>query len=281
MLQGEVDKASGFLSGAADYIKAALPAVILALLILIAGLLVSKLITHIVSRAMNRSKIDGAAKGFLVSVVRTVLYVIVLIMVLSALNIPTTSIITLFGAAGIAVSLALQSCLSNLCGGFIILFSKPFSAGDTVELDGTVGVVETIGILYTRILTYDSKTVFIPNGNITQAKIVNYTNTPNRRIELTFDIAYSADHAKARELILAVLSGNKRLLDTPEPVVRMSAHKESSVAIDVLVWTANADYFTARYDIIEGVKAAFDEGGIEIPYPQLDVHIKPEGTQNV
>ncbi len=273
MLQEQVERASGFFTGAARYFRNAVPVILLALVILAAGILVSRLIAKMFARTLRRSRLDKAAAGFLVSVVRILLYIIVLIMALSVLKVPMSSIITIFGAAGLAVSLALQNCLSNLCGGFIILFSKPFSAGDTIELDGTVGKVQAISILYTKMLTFDSKTVYIPNGKVSDAKIINYTASPTRRVELTFNIAYSADFNKACELIKGVIAENKAILNDPAPIVRMSGHKDSSVAVDVFVWVNNDDYINTRYDLFEDVKRVFDENNIVIPFSQLDVHI--------
>lgn len=273
-IQEQVERASSLLTDTAEHIRKAFPSIIAAILLLAAGMLIVRLITRIIGKATDRSKIDGAAKNFLISVIRVFLYVIVIVMALSVLNVPMSSILTILGAAGLAVSLALQNCLTNLCGGFIILFSKPFSAGDTVELDGTIGNVSSIGILYTKLKTLDGKTVYIPNGKITDAKIINFTADPARRIDLTFNIAYSADFASARRIIMDVIKENKLLLSSPEPVVRMSSLNENSVTVDVLVWTANDNYFTARYDLTEGVKAAFDREGIEIPFRQLDVHLK-------
>ena len=138
----------------------------------------------------------------------------------------------------------------------------------------SVGTVRDIGIFYTKLVTFDNKTVFIPNGKVTEAKIVNYTETPTRRIDLSFDISYSADFDKARETVLGIIAEEKLILKTPEPIVRMSSHNNSSISIDVLVWVNNGDYLTERYNMTEAVKAAFDENGIEIPFPQLDIHVK-------
>ena len=269
----QVDKAEGFLNKALGYFKELLPLLIVAAVIILIGYVMIKLISKFIERALKRSRIDNAARNFLLSVIRVVLYAVVLIMALSVLNVPVSSIITILGAAGLAVSLALQTCLSNLAGGFIILFSKPFSSGDTVEIDGTVGTVQSISILYTKIYTFDGKTVFIPNGKVSDAKLINYTETPSRRIDLTFSISYNADYEKARALICGVINENAHTLNAPEPIVRMSRHGESSIEIDVLVWVANNDYFTTRYEMIESVKAAFDANNIAIPYGQLDVHI--------
>lgn len=276
-IQEQVDKASGFFNNVKDYFIGKLPTLIIAAVILTIGVLLSKLLSRIIASAMSRSNVDKAAKNFLVSFIRIILYVVVIIMALSVLNVPMSSIITILGAAGLAASLALQNCLTNLCGGFIILFSKPFSAGDTVELDGTVGKVKVIGLLYTTIGTFDGKTVLFPNGKLTDTKLINYTDTPNRRVDLSFDISYSSDYSMARQLILTAVSENKMILSDPAPVVRMKSHKESSISIDVLLWVRNEDYNETRYAMTEAVKSLFDKYGIEIPFNQLDVHIvRPE-----
>lgn len=273
-LYDKVEKAEGFLETAAAYVKDALPSIIVAVIVLVLGILAAKFITKLTGKAVSRSNIDNAAGHFLVSLVRVLLYIVVVIMALSVLKVPMSSIITILGAAGLAVSLALQNCLSNLCGGFIILFSKPFSAGDLIEVDGSLGKVSTIGILYTKITTFDGKTVSIPNGKVSDAKIINYTETPTRRIDLQFQISYSADFDKARAAVLEVICADGFILKEPAPMVRIGAHNESSLSIDTLVWVKNDDYYTARYNMLENVKKAFEENGIQIPFPQLDVHMK-------
>lgn len=277
-VQEQVSRTANLFQQAGSYVSHAIPSLIMAALILMIGLLISKIIAHFVGKAVKRSRIDGAARSFLMSLIRIFLYIIVVIMALSVLNVPMSSIITIFGAAGLAVSLALQTCLSNLAGGFIILFSKPFVSGDMIEFDGTVGKVRSISILYTKMSTLDGKTVIVPNGTISLSKLVNYTDTPERRVDIVFSIAYDADYEKARGLILGVIGRNKSILSTPAPIVRMTAHEDSSVSIDTLVWVKNDDYFNVRYSLLEEVKAAFDENGIEIPYSQLDVHIR--GKEN-
>lgn len=273
VIQEQVDKASGFFNGVLDYFRGILPSLIISIIVLVVGIIAARIISRIIGRAMKRSNMDNAAQAFLVSVIRIVLYAVVVIMVLSVLKVPMSSVITILGAAGLAASLALQNCLTNLCGGFIILFSKPFSAGDTVELDGTVGTVEAIGILYTKLNTFDGKTILIPNGNVTSARLINYTETPTRRVDMTFDISYNADFNLARSLILTAAMENPLILNNPAPVVRMAAHKESAIAIDVRVWVKNEDFMEVSYTLNETVKRIFDRSGIEIPYNQLDVHI--------
>ncbi|MBE6858441.1 MAG: mechanosensitive ion channel [Ruminococcus sp.] len=270
----QVSRTAGLLEKALDHFGRALPTLIMAFAILTVGVIIVRLLSRFIKRSLNKTNIDSAAKNFLLSLIRITLYTIVIIMALTALNVPMSSIITVFGAAGLAISLALQSCLSNLAGGFIILFSKPFSAGDTIELDGSVGNVKTISILYTKIETFDGKIVSIPNGKVSEAKIINYTESPNRRVDLQFDISYDTDFRTARKLITDIITSDKLILNDPEPIVRMSAHNESSVSIDVRVWTANDNYSTVRYGLIESVKEGFDKNGIEIPFNQLDLNIK-------
>lgn len=273
VIQDQVDKASGFFVNVKEYFKGILPQLIIALVIFIVGVVLARVISRIVSGAMKRSNVDNAARSFLVSVIRIVLYLVVLLMALSVLNVPMSSLITILGAAGLAASLALQNCLTNLCGGFVILFSKPFSAGDTVELDGTVGRVEAIGVLYTKLSTFDGKIILIPNGNVTSARLINYTETPTRRVEMSFDISYESDFRTAISLISTAIKENKMMLSDPEPIIRLGSYKDSAISIEVLVWVNNDDFNEARYILNETVKQLFDENKIEIPYNQLDVHI--------
>ena len=278
-IQEQVDRTTSLLTNTGNYIKGILPSLIMAVLILIIGAFAVKLASRIIKKAMSKSRADNAAKSFLLSLIRILLYIVVVIMALSALNVPMSSIITILGAAGLAISLALQNCLSNLCGGFIILFSKPFASVDTLEVDGSVGVDRSISILYTTIVTFDNKTVFIPNGKVSDAKIINYTETPTRRVDLKFDISYGADFEKAKELILGVIKKDSMILLDPKPTVRVTAHNESSVSIDTLVWVKNEDYLTVRYNMLEDVKRIFDENGIEIPFSQLDVHLMEKANE--
>ncbi len=273
-IQQQVDRTANIIEKALNHFRHAVPSILMAIGIFIIGILISRIISKLIMRPLKKSNIDGAARGFLMSLIRIILYTIVVIMSLTVLNVPMSSIITIFGAAGLAVSLALQNCLSNLAGGFIILFSKPFSAGDIIELDGSVGKVKSISILYTKIETFDGKIVSIPNGKVSEAKIINYTESPDRRIELKFDISYDADFRIARELILGIIKAEKLIHTIPEPIVRMTSQNNSSVSIDVFVWVSNNDYAEIRYRLIEAVKEVFDENGIEIPYNQLDLHIK-------
>jgi len=269
-----VENASTLLTSLTDKFISALPVLVFALVVFFLGIIFSKIILRITAGFMERSNIDNTAGSFLISLVRVMLYLLVAIVALSILNVPMTSIVTVIGTVGIAIGLALQNSLSNLAGGFIILFSKPFKCGDLIEIDSSLGTVDSIGILYTKIITPDNKSIFIPNGKITDAKIINYSESSTRRVDLVFDIGYSDDFEKARKIIENVIEADSLILSEPEPLVRMCSHKESSIGISVQVWTQNENYWKVFYNMTENVKIEFDRNNVEIPYNQLDLHIR-------
>ncbi len=250
-----------------------LPDLILAAFILIFGILVIKVIKKFTGRIIDKGNIDKTAGGFLKSFIKVILDTILVIVVLNALGVPMASIIAVVGAAGLALSLALQQSLSNVAGGFIILFSKPFKVGDIIEFNDVTGKVENISILYTKIVSFDNKVSHIPNGVIANAKITNRTEKTMRRLELTYSIGYGDDYKKAKELISGVLSECKNAVMVPEPVVGIAEHGASAIIIDVKVWTNTDNYYALKYELNEKIKDVFDENGINIPYNQLDVHL--------
>lgn len=269
-----VENASSLLTSLTDKFISALPVLAFAIIVFFAGIILSKLVVKFTSKFIERSNIENTAGSFLISLIRVVLYILVAIIALSMLNVPMTSIVTVIGTAGLAIGLALQNSLSNLAGGFIILFSKPFKSGDLIEIDNSLGTVNSIGILYTKIITPDNKSIFIPNGKITDAKIINYSEISTRRVDLSFDISYDNDFEKAKNIIKKVIESDSLILREPEPLVRMNAQKESSLGICVQVWTNNEDYWNVLYNMTENVKLEFDRNNIEIPYNQLDLHIR-------
>ena len=269
-----VENASSLLTSLTDKFISALPVLAFAIIVFFAGIILSKLVVKFASKFIERSNIENTAGSFLISLIRVVLYILVAIIALSMLNVPMTSIVTVIGTAGLAIGLALQNSLSNLAGGFIILFSKPFKSGDLIEIDNSLGTVNSIGILYTKIITPDNKSIFIPNGKITDAKIINYSEISTRRVDLSFDISYDNDFEKAKNIIKKVIESDSLILREPEPLVRMNAQKESSLGICVQVWTNNENYWNVLYNMTENVKLEFDRNNIEIPYNQLDLHIR-------
>lgn len=271
----EVQQTTHILSSLFQPFVDKLPALIFALLFLLLGLFVIKQVMRILRRAFDRSNMDGIMASFLRSVIKIVLYMLLVVITLSILDVPMDSIVAVIASAGVAVGLALKDSLSNLAGGFIILLSKPLKEGDTVEVDGVTGKVESISILYTRMVTQDNTTVYLPNGVVSSGKIVNYTQKENRRVDLLFGIAYENDIDQARAVILEAVKAAPEALEEPAPVVRVNSHDDSAVTLRLEVWTKNENYWALHYRLLESVKKAFDQNGISIPYPQLEIHTDP------
>ncbi len=269
----EVQETASIFSDIFSPILEDIPSILFAIVFGIVGVILVRWIVRILTRALDRSKLDGIMSGFIRSVVRITLYVLLCIVVLSLVGVPMTSIVAVIASVCVTIGLALQDSLTNVAGGFILLFAKPIKEGDTVEVNGITGKVEGVSILYTRIVTPDNKLVYIPNGAVSEEKIINYTAKALRRVDLQFGIAYESDIDKAREVLLAVVHAMPEALDEPEPAVLVSAHDESSVTMTLRVWAKNENYWALYYGLLENVKKAFDEKGISIPYPQMDVHL--------
>lgn len=263
-----------FFTTIGDNFVAAIPSIITAAILLIIGIVLSKLILFIMNKGMERSHIDKTVTRFSYSLVKIILYVLVATIVLAVLGIPMSSIIAVIGTAGVTVGLALKDSLSNIAGGFTILITKPFAIGDYILTEGAEGTVELISIWYTKLLTNDNKTVFIPNGQIISSKITNYTMQKTRRVDITFQISYDNDFRMAEGIIRDILDRHEKVLKDKEYTVRLSSQSESSLDIVCKAWVMKDDYWDVYYDVLAQVKDAFDENGIEIPYRQLDVHMK-------
>ena len=277
----EKDKVEMILSIVWNKFLQFIPALGTAIVAFILGLLISKFTVHLFRKLLNKSRVDNAATSFLGSVLKAFLYTIVLIIALSILNVPMTSLIAVLSAAGLAVGLALQGSLSNLAGGFIILITKPFKAGDYIETNTCAGNVESISILYTKILTLDNKTVYIPNGSVTSATITNFSEKGERRIDHEFSISYDADVELAEKLIIETAKNNPFIQDTPvPPFARIKGHGEDAIIIKSEVWAKSKDYWQVLYDMYEQVYAAFRENGISIPFRQVDIHMIPDTDKN-
>lgn len=252
-----------------------LPCIIGALIILAAGYFATKLTLKIMAKGLSMKHIDTTVHKFLMSVVRVTMTVLIVIMALSALKVPMSSIIAAVGTAGLAIGLALQDSLSNVAGGFIILFSQPFKCGDYIKIGNVEGTVDVISILYTRLLTVENQAICIPNGTVSKSTVVNITAEEKRRLELKFSIGYNDDHHKAMELIREIVNSDQRTLHAPdEPLIVMCDHGDSAVILMLRVWVPTEEYWDMRFKFIETVKERFDENGISIPFKQLDVHIE-------
>ncbi|MBR6874147.1 MAG: mechanosensitive ion channel [Ruminococcus sp.] len=250
------------------------PTLISSVLIFAIGIIISKIMLKITSKALSKSRLDPMGHAFLLSVLKVSFYALVVIITLSKLGVPTTSIIAVLSAAGLAVSLALKDNLSNVAGGFILMFIRPFKVGDYISVGQKEGTVNAISIMHTRLLTIDNKVVLIPNATVTNGIITNYTVEEKRRLEQHYSVAYSSDFEEVKEAILSVLRSDERFLAVPDaPMIVMDSHNASSLGIMLRVWVNQKDYWPMYFDLFRRVKEAFDKAGIQIPFDQLDVHL--------
>lgn len=269
-----VAESTSSLNDLLDPFVSRLPALVFALVCFLIGMFAARVFLRLLRRGFERSKMDAVVASFVLSIIKIVVYVLLAVILLSMLDVPMTSIIAVIASAGVAVGLAIQDSLSNVAGGFIVLVSKPFKAGDYVEINGTAGTVEAITILYTHLATPDNATVHIPNGVVAGGKIINYTEKGTRRLDLSFGISYMDNVEKARILILKEVRKSTQALHEPEPLVVVLSHDESAVILQLQVWVRAADYLALQYRLMEGVKTAFDQNHITIPFPQVDIHVE-------
>ncbi len=278
MLSNEAEHVTGVFSGLWNAVRSVLPSLGFAAVTFICGMMLTKILMKCVKRGISRSNINPTAASFLQSLVQVMLYVVVAVIVLSILKVPTTSIVTLIGAMGLALSLAVQDSLANVAGGFIIMFTKPMKVGDLVKFDDVMGTVDSIGILQTKLMLPDKTTVFIPNGLVADAMIVNYSEQELRRLDLEIGISYNDDFEAAKQVIAELIAQSEYAVTDPEPVVRLGAFGDSAVILHVRVWSSNEHYWDLHYELHEQIKKAFDEAGISFPFPQMDVHLPAEKT---
>ena len=247
--------------------------IVSAIIIFAIGWWLSKYIQKLVVRIMNNKNVDPLLTSFTSNIVYIALIAFVIIAALGQLGIQTTSFIAIIGAAGLAIGLSLQSSLSNFASGVMIIFFRPFKVGDFIEAGGVSGVVEGIQIFSTQMRTGDNKSIIVPNSNITNSNITNYSAKDTRRIDLTFGIGYGDDLRKAKKVLQEILEKDERILKDPAPVVAVSALADSSVNFAVRPWVKTEDYWAVYFDLTEAVKIRFDEENISIPYPQRDIHM--------
>lgn len=249
------------------------PKLVGAILALIVGLYLANMIAGVIGKGMDRKEIDPSLRPFIVSLVATLLKVLVVVSVLGMVGIQMTSFIAILGAAGLAVGMALSGTLQNFAGGVMILIFKPFKVGDFIEAQGFAGTVHSIQIFNTILKTPDNKTIVIPNGGLATSSLVNYSTEPTRRVDWSFGIAYGDDIDKAKEVLLGLLSANEKVLKDPEPFVELGELADSSVNFTVRAWVESADYWAVHFYMLENVYRKFGEVGLNIPFPQMDVHL--------
>lgn len=243
------------------------------LVMLVVCIVAVKILLVFVDKSITKLKVERSLHTFIKSTVRIVLWFLVILIMADAVGIPITSLVALFSVAGLAVSLSIQGILSNLAGGIMILVSKPFKVGDYIEAGTTGGTVADIGLVYTKLKTVDNKIIFVPNKDVSSAKITNYTSQELRRVDFTLSVDYAADVELVKKTLLEVIHRQSQSLFTPDPVVRVNDYKESAVEYVIRVWCATDDYWDLRFDLLEQAKKAFDEAGIELTYNHLNVHI--------
>ncbi|MBQ7637489.1 MAG: mechanosensitive ion channel family protein [Clostridia bacterium] len=247
---------------------------IIAILLLIIGFKLVNYLTKKLVDSKAMSRLEPSARSFIKSLIRIVTKVLIGIIALSILGVPMTSIITVIGSCGLAVGLALQGSLANIAGGFVLLVVKPFKAGDFIIEGDVSGTVTEIGIFNTKVQTIDNKIIIIPNSTISNATVTNVTALDLRRVDLTFTASYSDDVKTVENTLLSVCDKHELILKDPAPFARISAHKDSALEYTLRAWCKTEDYWTVYFDLFRDVKYAFDEKGISIPFPQLDVHEK-------
>lgn len=249
--------------------------VLLALLFFLIGMQVIKIIRRIVKKSLSRAGADVGVIQFLDSLIKAVLYIILLFMIASGFGLDATSVVAVVGSAGVAVGLALQGSLSNFAGGVLILLLKPFKVGDYIREDnkGNEGTVTEIELFYTKLTTPDEKVVILPNGSLANSSLTNFTQTQTRRLDVIVGISYEADLKQAKELALVCLKDDPAILKDCERSVFVSDLGDSAVLLTLRGYVDNQDYWTCRSRILEAVKLCFDENGITIPYQQMDVHL--------
>ncbi len=245
------------------------------LLLVIGWKLINVLLKFLAARKMF-AHMDGGARTFLQSFLGIVLKVALTLTAAAVLGVPMTSMVALLGSAGLAVGLALQGSLSNLAGGLMILIFKPFTVGDFITTGEFSGTVQGINIFYTQLTTIDNRKLVIPNGTLSNQSISNASGYERRRLDLTFSTSYDADLETVKSLLLGIAQRHPRVHADPAPLARLDGCGESALNFVLRVWCDSDDYWDVRFDLLEQVKQAFDEQGIEIPFPQMDVHLTEE-----
>ncbi|MBL4709077.1 MAG: mechanosensitive ion channel [Flavobacteriales bacterium] len=252
------------------------PKLIGAIITLIIGLWVIKRVSNFIKKGFEKRGIDPSLRPFLISLISTLLKIFLIVSVLSMLGIEMTSFVAIIGAAGLAVGMALSGTLQNFAGGVIILILKPFKIGDFIEAQGYAGTVNSIQIFNTILKSPDNVTIIVPNGGLSTGAVKNYSTEETRRVDWSFGIGYGDDVEKARTILKTILAADDRIFKDPVPFIQVSELADSSVNLATRVWCKGADYWGIKMETNEKVYNEFNKQGINIPYPQMDVHVHKE-----
>lgn len=246
----------------------------LGIIILMVGLKLIKKVTLSLNSFLHKKGFDSTLHSFLDGLISIALKTLLVLFVLQFIGIEIAGLAALVASAGFAVGLALQGSLSNFSGGVILLLMRPFKVGDYIETSGHAGTVENIKIFYTHLVTPDNKEIMIPNGTIANNSMINYTNKDTRRVDLTFGVGYDDDVLHVKRTLLNIIEANEKILNHPDPFINICEHGASSLNFVVRVWAKTEDYWNVYFYLLEEAKIKFDEEKINIPYPQIDVHMK-------
>ena len=256
--------------------------IVRAIAFFVLGLIVVKIVRMILQTVLFKSRLDGAAATFVISIVTIVLYVALVIVLVSTLGFSTASIIAAFSAVALAVILALKDSLSSLANGIIIIFTKPFKKGDYVKIGDKDGLVQDIRLFNTKILTYSNEEIIIPNSDILTTDVVNYSTMPLRRIVFSLPVPYTADISEVKKVVLESIGSYKYVVQTPAPSVVLEDFGESTFKFSVRAWAPNENYWDTFYDLREIVYNALRERGMETPYNRLEISLaSPDNTDAV
>lgn len=267
-----VDKISVALDKLVDFAISGGEKILVAIIVYIVGKFLIKLIKNLMNRLMERKKLDPGVKSFLGSMINIVLTILLIVSVIGALGVNTTSFAALLASAGVAIGMALSGQLQNFAGGLIILVFKPYKVGDYIACQGTEGTVKEIQILHTILTTTDNKTIFIPNGGLSSGTVINYSRNATRRVDLTFGVEYGTTFEKVEQTLKEIIDADSRILKDPAYIIAMSQLADSSVNIALKVWVKTEDYWGVYFDLNKTVYATFNEKGIGFPFPQLTIH---------
>ncbi|MGM9759893.1 MAG: mechanosensitive ion channel family protein [Parabacteroides sp.] len=243
-----------------------------ALLVFVVGRIIIGVLNKLVRQLLARRRIDPSIRTFTGSLVNVVLTILLIVSVVGALGVQTTSFAALLASAGVAIGMALSGNLSNFAGGLVILLFKPFKVGDYIEAQGGSGVVREIQIFHTVLTTPDNKAVYIPNGALSSSMVTNFSRETTRRVDWVFHVEYGSDFEQVKQVLLRVIAADSRILQTPEPFVVLGQLSDSSVDVTVRVWVNSADYWNVFFEMNETVYKTFNQEGITFPFPQVTVH---------
>lgn len=276
-----MEKINTFFSHLSDVVILYLPNVIAATITLVIGILIIKLFRRFIKTLMTKREMDPTALRFVMDVITWTLRLLLVVAVIGKLGVPVTGFAAVLGAAGLAVGLSLQGSLSNFAGGLLIVLFKPFRVGDYIEAQGEAGIVNSIQIFSTRVITLNNQVIYMPNGALSNGIIKNFSQEPVRRAEIVLNVGYNSDLKQVKDVVMSIINADERVLPEPEANIEIKSLGENGIDIVVMMWAERHNYAGLVSDFYENIKSAFEEKGIELPYPQRDIHIKWDDLKKI